>query len=237
MKTQSIENNMQSVQLQPKTINREEKRTTRALIHFATLLLFAITCLHLAAIPASAQCTGTRLFFNGDPSISGIGDLNSYLVSFQRPADGGPGFAVSSQFLLYGSPANCFTFLAWEYPGDTISSVYWSLDSNYGGTGTPSNPNTHVNSGIAMGPQISQKFLSTNAYGYSVDWVTVSIPTTYLTGTNYLTLSFGMTALNLPLGWDDCSYLDYWHCRAPAYQDSSSWALIPGSETFALYGP
>lgn len=229
MKTRTTKHNPRALHIAAGTTNGREKATIGRRRRIASLLLM-LPFLVTLAIQASADCTGTQLYSNDGT----LGDHDAFTISFVRP---GQGYAVSDSFTVYGGAVNCFTFLVWEWPGDSISSVYWSMDSNYGGTGTTANPNMHDASGIALGAQISQKFVTPNAYGYDLDLITVSVPTTSLApGQHFLTLSFGMTAQNYPLYWDDCAN-GWGGCTSLAYQQAGSWGPLTESETFAVYGP
>ena len=82
----------------------------------------AILCLALAAIPAWAQ------YDNGP--INGTTD--AWTINF--------GYIVSDTFTA-GSNTTGFQFGTWEFPGDTLSSVDWSITTQEnGGTRLPRAP-------------------------------------------------------------------------------------------------
>ena len=58
-------------------------------------------------------------------------------------------------------------FGVWEFPGDTLSSVDWSITSGENG-------GTVFGSGTASGGNLTDNFISTNQYGYNIDKITVT---------------------------------------------------------------
>ena len=60
-----------------------------------------------------------------------------------------------------------FMFGAWEFPGDILTSVGWSVTQgeNFG---------TVYGSGTASGKNLTDQFISTNQYGYDIDKITVT---------------------------------------------------------------
>ena len=77
----------------------------------------AILCLALAAIPAWAQWS----YDNGP--INGTTD--AWTINF--------GYIVSDTFVAGGSTVTGFSFGVWEFPGDVLSSVDWSITSGENG--------------------------------------------------------------------------------------------------------
>ncbi len=141
-----------------------------------------ILCLVLAA-PAWAQ-----VLYDDGP-INGTND--AWTINF--------GFVVGDTFtLLNNSTVGGFNFGVWEYPGDVLTSVQWSV-TQYFDSGTV------YGSGVASGKNLTDQFISSNQYGFDVDKVTV-------TGLN-VSLSAGQTYwLNLqnatvpsgdPVYWDE----------------------------------
>src|ERR1700690_3340141 len=118
--------------------------------HIASL---AILCLALAAVPAASQ---NILYSNGP--INGTTD--AWTINF--------GYIVSDSFnLTAAGTVTGFDFGVWEFPGDKLSSVDWSIT-------TDENGGTVFGSGPASGPNLTDPFLSSNQYGYNIDWVTAS---------------------------------------------------------------
>ena len=95
-------------------------------LRIASLVL---VCLALAAIPAFAQ------YDNGP--INGTTD--AWTINF--------GYIVSDTYTASGSTTG-FSFGVWEFPGDTLSSVDWSVT-------TGENGGTTIGSGTASGSQIT----------------------------------------------------------------------------------
>src|SRR5271166_154543 len=105
-----------------------------------------ILCLALAAIPAWAD------WENGP--INGTTD--SWTINF--------GYIVSDTYVSNGNNVTGFMFGTWEFPGDTLSSVQWSITSG-------ENSGTVYGSGIASGKNVADSFISTNQFGYDVDTI------------------------------------------------------------------
>jgi len=117
------------------------------------LLIASLTILCLAlAAPAGAQV----LYENGP--VNGTNDawgLNH-------------GYFVDDTFTLTGnSTVGGIDFYTWEFQGDLLTSVFWSITSN------PAS-GTLYGSGTASGNDLVDSFLSVNQYGYDIDKVTIS---------------------------------------------------------------
>src|SRR5271167_3818563 len=107
----------------------------------------AILCLALASVPAWAQFGWS--YDNGP--INGTTD--AWTINF--------GYIVSDTFVAGGCYQGCvngFQIGVWEFPGDTVSSVQWSITSG-------ENSGTTFGSGTASGSNLSDQFISTNQYG------------------------------------------------------------------------
>jgi hypothetical protein len=94
----------------------------------------AISCLALAAIPTSAQVLYENGPING--TVDGWAIVSGYLCCLVTDS-----FALAADSTVTG-----FQFGAWEFPGDTMTSVDWSITSqgNFGtvyGSGTASGAN------------------------------------------------------------------------------------------------
>jgi PEP-CTERM motif len=193
----------------------------------ASLTLF---CLAVVVVPASAQ----QLYDNGP--INGTTD--AWTINF--------GYIVSDSFSCCkggpggGGPAgsgtiNGFEFGVWEYPGDTLSSVDWSIT-------TGENSGNVLGSGTASEGNLTDQFISTNQYGYDIDKITV-------TGLNVPGLAYGSTYwLNLqnasvpsgdPVYWDENSGVGCGGNGAsgscPSSASESAVGTIP-SEAFTIDG-
>ena len=110
-----------------------------------------ILCLALVAIPAC----GARWSYDNGP-INGTTD--AWTINF--------GYIVSDTFVAGGSVTG-FQFGVWEFPGDAVSSVDWSIT-------TEENGGTVIGSGTASGKNVTDQFISTNQYGYDIDLITVT---------------------------------------------------------------
>ncbi len=169
-----------------------------------------ILCLALAAIPAWAD-------YNNGP-INGTTD--AWTINF--------GYVVSDSFVADGGFVAGFLFGVWEYPGDTLSSVGWSITS-------AENGGTVYGSGMASGNNLNDKFVSTNQYGYNIDLISVgglNVPTTI--GTTYwLNLSNAAVPSGDPVYWDENSGVGCKSIGCPSQASESAMGTIP-SEAFTV---
>ena len=164
-----------------------------------------ILCVALAAIPAFADYT------NG--AINGTTD--AWTINF--------GYIVSDTFVT-GAPTVVvgFDFGVWEFPGDVLATVDWSITS-------AENGGTVYGSGTAGGKNLTDQFISTNQFGYDIDKITVtglnvalSNPSTY-----WLNLQNATVPSGDPVYWDENS--------GPSSASESSVGTIP-SEAFTVHG-
>src|ERR1700690_4431863 len=177
-------------------------------------------CLALAVIPASAQQV---LYSNG--SING--NTDAWTINF--------GYVVSDSFGVpsgWGgsSTVTGFDFGVWEFPGDTMSSVDWSITSDeFGGT-TYGSGTASIYGGT--GGTLTDTFISSNQYGYNIDQITVTnlaagwglgLPA----GTYWLNLQNAAVPNGDPVYWDENS--------GPSEASGSSVGTIP-SEAFDITG-
>ena len=140
-----------------------------------------ILCLALA-VPALAQ------YDNGP--INGTTD--AWTINF--------GYVVSDTFTAESSAVSGFSFGVWEFPGDVMSSVDWSITS-------AENGGTLYGSGTASGAYLTDKFISTNQYGYDIDKITVTWSVSGLTDgrTYWLNLQNAAVPSGDPVYWDENS--------------------------------
>ena len=117
------------------------------------IALLATLCLTLASIPALAQWN----YDNGP--INGTTD--AWTINF--------GYIVSDSYVAGGSNVTNFSFGVWEFPGDTMSSVDWSITRG-------ENSGTVFGSGTASGANLTDTFISTNQFGYDIDKISVTGP-------------------------------------------------------------
>src|SRR5271165_3883570 len=179
-----------------------------------------ILCLTLAGIPASGQ----NWSYDNGP-INGTTD--AWTINF--------GFLVSDSFVAQGSNVAGFSFSVWEFSGDVMNSVDWSINSEEnsgtlygsgtaqkgggaGGTLTDTfisseNAGTLYGSGTAKkgggaGGTLTDTFISSNQYGYDIDRITVTGLNVngMTTGNRYwLTLQNAVVPSGNPVFWDENS--------------------------------
>jgi hypothetical protein len=190
-------------------------------VHLAWLTLL---CLALAAIPAMAQYDvfGQWNYDNGP--INGTTD--AWTINF--------GYVVSDTFISGGSSATGFAFGVWEFPGDTMTSVQWSITSGENG-------GTVYGSGTASGGNLTDKFISTNQFGYDIDLITVTDLSVNLNaGTYWLNLQNAAVPSGDPVYWDEnsgkgCGGSNGEGANCPSQASESALGTIP-SEAFTING-
>ena len=140
-----------------------------------TKTLYALALLAIAVVPVSAD-----LYTNGP--INGTED--AYSIN--------GGYATSDSFVLTSaSVVTGVDFGAWTEPGDSVTSVQWSIGTTPGDNSLGGTMNTTDN------------FLFTNGYGFDIARDTFSTGSVSLgTGTYYLTLQNAVTAQNDAAFWD-----------------------------------
>jgi len=158
--------------------------------------------LALAAIPAFAQ-----LYSNGP--INGTTD--AWTINF--------GYIVSDTFVAETPLFNGFQLGVWEFPGDLMSSVDWSISSTENGGA--------IVSGTASGKSLTDQFISSNQFGYDIDLITVSASYSNLTPSNtyWLNLQNAVVPSGDPVYWDENS--------GPSSASESAVGTIP-SEAFTV---
>ena len=138
------------------------------------------------------------------------------------------GYVVSDTFLGDGNAFGAFLIGVWEFPGDTMTSVQWSVTSG-------ENSGTVYGSGVASGNQLTDKFISTNQYGYDIDIITVTglnVPTT--SGTTYwLNLQNASVPSGDPVYWDENSGAGCNSYGCPSKASESAVGTI-ASEAFTI---
>jgi PEP-CTERM motif len=186
------------------------------------IVLLTILCLALAGMPAWAQWSYDNGPINGNTSAWTI---NS-------------GYVVSDTFYAGGTSTG-FSFGAWEYPGDTLTSVDWSITTAENG-GTTIGSGTATTSG-GIGGTLTDQPLFGNSQGYRVDLITV-------TGMNVATASGNIYWLNLqnavvpsgdPVYWDENSGTGCGGsgggANCPSFASENQLGTIP-SEAFTVSG-
>jgi PEP-CTERM motif len=173
-----------------------------------------ILCLVLATVPAWAQWS----YDNGPIN----GNTDAWTINF--------GYIVSDTYIAGGSNVTGFSFGVWEFPGDTLTSVDWSITSG-------ENTGTVFGSGTASGANLTDKFVSTNTFGFNVDTISVSgLNVPELSGTLYwLNLQNAAVPSGDPVYWDENSGAGCGGAGCPSQASESSVGTI-ASEAFTISG-
>ncbi len=98
--------------------HKEVIMKTQSQIRISALSLLVILCLTLAALPASAQV----LYDNGP----GNGNADAWQINGGHVVS--DSFQVSADSIMTG-----FALYVWELPGDTLTSVDWSITTEENG--------------------------------------------------------------------------------------------------------
>ena len=184
------------------------------------LAALTISCLALAAVSASAQV----LYDNGPIN----GNQDGWTINF--------GYIVSDNFTIANDATMTgFAFGTRQFPGDVFTSVDWAITSG-------ENSGTVYGSGTASGSMITDKYLSTNAFGYYVNLITVTGLDVNLTGgaTYWLTLQNAEVSSGDPVFWDEnsgvgCGGDNGKGGGCPSLASESAVGTIP-SEDFTING-
>src|SRR5208337_1958182 len=179
------------------------------------IVSLTILCLALAAVPAFAQ----NWSYDNGP-INGTTD--AWTINF--------GYIVSDSFVAQGSSVNSFSFGVWEFSGDSMTSVDWSITLNENG-------GTVFGSGTASGKALTDTFISSNQYGYDVDLITVTgLNVPELKGVTYwLNLQNAVVPSGDPVFWDENSGVGCHGTGCPSLASESAVGTIPG-EAFTIGG-
>ncbi len=176
-----------------------------------------ILCVALVAIPAWPDN-----YDNGP--INGTTD--AWTINF--------GYVVSDTFFFTqnNTSVSGFSFGVWEFPGDTMSSVDWSITDDENG---PCPSETCLGNGTASGANLKDTFISTNQYGYNIDLITVSGLNTQVPGGVSLWLNLQNAAVPSgdPVYWDENSGKGCGGAMCPSSASESAVGTIP-SEAFTI---
>jgi PEP-CTERM motif len=175
-----------------------------------------ILLLVLAAIPAVAQ---NWSYDNGPIN----GNVDAWYINF--------GNIVSDTFVAGGASVTGFSLgVETIFSTDIVTSLDWSITSGENG-------GTVLGSGTASGANLTDKFLSTNQYGFNIAEVTVSglnVATT--SGTTYwLNLQNAEVPSGETVGWDENSGVGCMSKGCPSLASQNEVGTIP-SESFTISG-
>jgi hypothetical protein len=138
------------------------------------------------------------------------------------------GYIVSDTFVPNDSGVAGLDFYVWEFPGDALSSVQWSITSTpFGGT--------IYGSGTVSGSSLTDTFISTNQYGYDIDKVSASgLSVAVTSGSTYWVNLFNATVPSgNPVFWDENSGVGCQSTGCPSQAYESAYGTIP-SEAFDI---
>jgi PEP-CTERM motif len=176
--------------------------------HLSSLTM--ILCLALAALPAWAD------YDNGP--INGTTD--AWTINF--------GYIVSDTFVPDAGSVTGLMFGVWEYPGDVLTSVDWSITSQENG-------GTLYGSGTVSGKNLTDQFISTNQYGFDIDKITATgLNVAVTAGTRYwLNLQNAEVPSGDPVYWDENRGQGCMSKGCPSSSSENSVGSI-GSEAFTV---
>ena len=176
------------------------------------IALLTILCLALA-VPALGDLAPG--YDNGP--INGTTD--AWAINF--------GYVVSDTFIGTGY-VEFFQLGAWEFPGDKLTSLDWSVTSGENG-------GTVYGQGTASGEYLKDQFISTNQFGYNIDLISVwSINVRVDHGSTYwLNLQNAVVPSGDPVYWDENSGAGCRTNGCPSSASESAVGTIP-SEAFTI---
>ena len=136
------------------------------------------------------------------------------------------GYVVSDTYP--GGTVSTFDIWVWEFPGDVMTSVDWSITSG-------PNSGTVYGSGTAKGGNVTDQFVSTNQYGFDIDKISVTGLNGGANGTLYLNLQNAVVPSGDPVYWDENSGQGCKSQGCPSQAYENVLGTIP-SEAFDLTG-
>src|SRR5271166_1383401 len=97
-----------------------------------------------------------------------------------------------------------FSFGVWEFPGDVMTAVDWSITT---GENAPCPGQNCLGNGTSSGKNLTDRFISTNQYGYDIDLITVSGLNVFQQGAGpyWLNLQNAAVPSGDPVYWDENS--------------------------------
>ena len=196
------------------------------------IAFLAILCLALAVLSAwgrnDADCKtpdcgppNPGAYDNGP--INGTAD--AWTINF--------GYVVSDTFTGV-NVVNSLQFGAWEFPGDTLLSVDWSITDS---ENAPCPSELCLGNGTVGGKNLIDTFISSNQFGYNVDLASALIPGVQVPEfvTLWLNLQNAVVASGDPVFWDENSGLGCMGPGCPSLASESAVGTIP-SEAFSING-
>jgi len=148
------------------------------------------------------------------------------------------GYVVSDSFIAVDFVGG-FSFGVWEFPGDHMTSVQWSISG--GPLQKPVAPYVFAGkvyeSGTASGSSLIDQFISVNQYGYDVDLIIVTgLGVSLNEGDKYwLNLFNASVPSGDPVYWDENSGRGCSGSGCPSQAYDSAIGTIP-SEAFTIGG-
>jgi len=179
-----------------------------------------ILCLALAAVPALAQ---SQFYENGP--INGTTD--AWTINF--------GYVVSDTFFTNNyNVVTQFQFGIWEFPGDSILSIDYSITDS---ENAPCPSELCLGNGTVAGKNLIDNFISSNQFGYNIDSANALIPGVQVPeGVElWLNLSNAVVPSGDPVFWDENSGAGCNSPQCPSSASESSVGTIP-SESFTMFG-
>ena len=166
--------------------------------------------------PLSAGCGVT--YENGPAN----GTTDAWTINF--------GYVVSDTFVAGNNDylVGGFDLYVWEFQGDTMSSLQWSITSSPNG-------GMVYGSGTVSGSNLTDSFISTNQYGYDIDEISASGLNVYVTqGSTYWFNVFNAAVPSGdPVFWDENSGAGCQSQGCPSQAYESAMGTIP-SEAFDI---
>ena len=140
------------------------------------------------------------------------------------------GYIVSDTFVPSSPPVSGFDLYVWEFPGDSMSSVDWSITSG-------PNSGTLYGSGTVSGSNLTDTFISTNQFGYDIDKISVTgLNVNVSSGSTYwINLQNAAVPSGDPVFWDENSGVGCQSPGCPSQAYESAAGTIP-SEAFDITG-
>src|SRR5271167_1174941 len=140
------------------------------------------------------------------------------------------GYIVSDSFVPSEGSVGGFDIYLWEFPGDSVTSLDWSIT-------TQPNGGTILGSGTVSGSNLTDKFISTNQYSYDIDKISATgLDVNVTSGNTYwINLQNAVSQEGNPVYWDENSGVGCQSqgCPSQAYQNDTG--TIP-SEAFDITG-